>query len=813
MKIRTMGRWTLLATLTAWIGAATTLGAAPPRGKPAGLDFTKGAKPGEARDFNLGPTGARGWMWAWRNHTTDARQILVTTVEKGSPADGVLAVGDVILGAGGKRFDADARVQLGRAITQAETAEKKGLLRLIRWRPDGAGGKKGKTETVTVKLKVMGTYSPTAPYECAKSKAIFERACKAIAADGLDRVSIPTDLNALALLASGNKEYRPMLAAYAKKVAKALEAPLWWWHYGYGHMFLTEYSLATKDPAIRPALRSITMEIVRFQSPVGTWGHEHKLTNGLLHGYGAMNQMGLILTIPLTLARKAGVKDPALDRAIAKSAAFMRWYVDKGSLPYGDHKPWMDHEDNGKNSMGAILYDMLGDGKAATYFAKMSTAAHSERENGHTGNFFNVTWALLGVSRAGPNATGAYMAEQAWYYDLARRWNGRFVHTGIPGQKGDSYRNWDCTGAYALAYGLPRKSLQLTGKTPSIVDPLTPAEATSIIDDGRNFTFWDAETSYDHMTDEQLFTRLTSWSPIVRVRAARSLSHHKGDYNARLGKMLHSRDANTAYGAAEAVAYLGPRANKATIKRLSIQLRTKDPWLLTLTVNALATQDEATRKAVTPDMLKYAVRKLPRDPRRMGQRAIADFLFGRPRGGPKGVFAESLDYDDQPSLVAAVASILANEDGRTRGILTAVCTSLQSDEAKLAAYMPAILEATRESAPSGIMFADGIRMAGLDLMSRQRIREGMALCVAQMEPDRWGNRMPRCLASLKRYGGNAKPLLGELRKVREQMARRRGSADSKATILAAFDETIKAIETDKNPPKLRSIADLRPGGK
>ena len=47
--------------------------------------------------------------------TTDARQIKVTKVAKGSPANGVLAVGDVILGVGGKPFSYDPRTEFGKA--------------------------------------------------------------------------------------------------------------------------------------------------------------------------------------------------------------------------------------------------------------------------------------------------------------------------------------------------------------------------------------------------------------------------------------------------------------------------------------------------------------------------------------------------------------------------------------------------------------------------------------------------------------------------------------------------------------------------
>ncbi len=808
MALRRIGFFAIATALLVSVNAAVLSAAVPsPKGKPGPLDFTKGDEPTKARDVNLGPTGMRGWMWAWRQRTADARQILVTEVASGSPADGVMAKGDVILGVGAKPFGSDARIAFGKAITAAETKAAKGLLKLIRWRA-------GKTQNVELKLKVMGSYSATAPYDCEKSKAIFDQGCKALAAKGLRRANIPTDLAALALLASGKKEHRAMLAAYVKDVGRTLGDGVWWWHYGYGDLFLAEYYLATKDKAALPILRETVLEIAAFQSPVGTWGHEHKLTNGLLHGYGSMNQTGLCVTIPLVIAQKAGVGRPQIDSAIAKSAAFVRWYVGKGSIPYGDHAPWLEHEDNGKNSMGAVLYDLLGDAEAASYFSKMATAGFTERESGHTGNYFNLAWALMGVSRSGPNATGAYLKETGWYYDLARRWDGTFAHQGIPGQAGDSYRNWDATGGYLLSYGLGLKSLYITGKAPSKTPALTAAQAESVVEDGRNFTFWDGEASYDHMTDEELFSRLSNWSPIVRLRAARSLGHHKGDYTARLVKMLSSKNADETYGACEALVQLGPRA-KAAVPKLCELIKGDDPWLVSLAVKALGNQDDATRKAVTEDLLKLATRKIPGDSRLHVQRALAAVLFAKPRGGQAGLFAESLAYDgDEKLLVAAFGSILQNEDARTRGLLAGAVKSVK-DGKQLAVYLPAIIEATRTSAPSDMMFADGIRMTGLDLLARMRISEGMQFCVDQIDPSRWGwpGRIPRCLAALKQYGGNARDLLPQLRELRQKIASRRGEDNYKATSLAAFDDVIKTIEQDKNPPKLRTAREAIRGAK
>ena len=79
------------------------------------------AKKGET-DWSLGPTGARGLIEAWK-HTADARKIVVTRVASRSPAEGVLQVGDVIVGVEGRDFGGDARIQFANAIMRAEREE------------------------------------------------------------------------------------------------------------------------------------------------------------------------------------------------------------------------------------------------------------------------------------------------------------------------------------------------------------------------------------------------------------------------------------------------------------------------------------------------------------------------------------------------------------------------------------------------------------------------------------------------------------------------------------------------------------------
>src|SRR5438067_260622 len=119
MKIHTSLSFLLLAGLIAGFLPVSTH-AAKQKSAQEIPDFTRGGKPDDSHDWTLGPTGARGWIYTANGHSHDARQILITDVAKGSPADGVLAKDDVILGVEGKVFTDDARVQFANAIAFAE---------------------------------------------------------------------------------------------------------------------------------------------------------------------------------------------------------------------------------------------------------------------------------------------------------------------------------------------------------------------------------------------------------------------------------------------------------------------------------------------------------------------------------------------------------------------------------------------------------------------------------------------------------------------------------------------------------------------
>jgi len=153
------------------------------KGQPMTIpDFTKGdAIPAGAKhDWNLGPTGLRGWMFCDKMVTADARQISITRWRR------VLRRWRLARW----RCPPWSRRQAlflrpAHRVRQGDHRRRngsgRGRLTVTRWRA-------GKVEEVVVKLPVLGSYSVTAPFACPKSKRILEQGCKALA----ERVAKPS---------------------------------------------------------------------------------------------------------------------------------------------------------------------------------------------------------------------------------------------------------------------------------------------------------------------------------------------------------------------------------------------------------------------------------------------------------------------------------------------------------------------------------------------------------------------------------------------------------------------------------------------
>jgi len=267
--------------------------------------------------------------------------------------------------------------------------------------------------------------------------------------------------------------------------------------------------------------------------------------------------------------------------------------------------------------------------------------------------------------------------------------------------------------------------------------------------------------------------------------------------------MLESDSPCTRYGACEAIGTLKERGAPA-VTALTGALEREDLWTRIQACYALASIGRPA-KVSAHELLRLAAQERKDDPREMTQRYLAFGLF-YPGGALKmvGLLGRSIEDVDLDLLYPAVKKLLTNPDGRARGAVGSVYDKLTYEEVQ--PLLPNILKAIKEPSPSGVMFSSGIRMAGLELLAKHHIAEGMPLCIETMEIESWGKRprIDRGLKILQKYGGAAKPVLPLLRDLEERLCNHREARGLKSQI-ELVRETIARIQADENPPTLRHI--------
>ncbi len=811
MPIKNANRNSVLTVVVLFMGVVAASGRPPIPPEPVGPppDLTKGGQLMRINSFLLGPTGLKGAIFTRYYMTGDARQILITEVESGSAADGVIEVGDIILGIGDKKFDTDARKSFGRAINDAETEKQKGVLKLLRWR-------KGKEKTVSLKLKVLGTYSDTAPYNCPKSKRIMEDALKYLA---FGKTQPRFSFEILAFLASGKPEHMKLArerihaARWAGPDAKCGNSA---WGAGHHGVVMGEYYLATGDKYILPMIREYAIKTAMGQGGPGTWGHHFVPpdANGKLHGrlmgYGGLNVAGVPCFLSLTLAKKCGVNHREVDQAIRRSREFFTQFVGHGSIGYGYHRASLERRSNGRNALSsngknggaAVAFTVLGDKSVSQYYSKLVTSSYDEREYGHSGNSYGIFWGYLGSNCGGPKAVAAFAKEMRWYNALTRKADGSFVSQSLGGYYGGR-GIIDATVAHVLFNALPLKKIHLTGKDAAKELHLSDKDVAEAIDAGR----WRL-AEYKKMSADELIAKLGSWSPAAREWIADWLGKKTGDHTAKLLKLLESDDHCTRAGACAALGYQGERSAGA-VDAVTKALSDKHEVVRVAASYALMRIGKPARRAV-PEMFRAALTTQEANTMQPTRTAIAYSLGHAPTGGaplymtgmfpdwPKG--ENPLKNIDRKMFYPAMKKLLGHTSARTRG--SGAYAFKYLDEKDVGVLAQDIFEVTRNVAPHYPMFGDTPRAYGLDLMLRYRLKVGVELCIETLGPRAWGGsrRLPHRFTTLTKYGGAAKAALPKLKAWRWDFR----NPDQRIML----EEAIRAIESDDKPMKLISLGDI-----
>jgi len=776
------------------------------------IGFISGTVGAGERVRHLGPTGLLG---AIAN-----RQIKVTKVQAGSPADGKVHVDDMIIGAGGARFKENARRELADAIDQAETKESRGILTLtLKGKAvaaptlDGEGKPTGMdldaraedTHTVDLRLNVLGAYSDTAPYNCPKTDAIIaQTADYLVKTRKFGRSSM--NIGLLGLLATGEPKYIDVVtdvlheAEWAKPDIKlSLEGIYKSWSWGYTNLLLCEYYLLTGDKYVLPALKAYSVAIAQGRDAAGLWGHRmadpaanRGQLHGRLHGYAVMNQSSLPLFISLLLADKCGVEHPELRAGIEQTHTFYDSFIGRGTLPYGVHDPYTKmYNNNGMSGSAAVALALKGNTRGATFFSRMSAAAHNIIETGHTGYYFNQLWTGLGANLAGPETSAAFFKKTRWLHTINRTWDGNFTYDG------GSYRGLSDAGSHLLNYCLGRGKLYITGRD---ADKSIWLKGQEVSD-----TIALAAMDYKSKSDKELLVLFGHYMPAVRVNAIWTLRAREHKLIGPIRRMVKK---GTREQRQSAMGYFGykcpPEQALPVLSDLGAVLRdpNEDSELRATAAYSLCWLGEAAYPYFD-DMLKLAVADKPEDP--LGR---IDEQLGRSLNILcKDPYTAGL-VKDRELFYAAVLKLLGHKraNGRTTG-------------AKLIANIP--LEEFRHVADNVRYIIDnkdltyhsyhnlGPQTEAISILARLNIEEGIesAFDILEAETGKWGFKVRMLMNVLPKYGANAKPALAKLK----------GDPRLKNIELGKFGGTwkamVKAIESSTETRKMISIEEAKKAGR
>ena len=747
--------------------------------------------------YNLGPTGMRGWIdngWpetaAQDGYTAFAPyQILVTTVGTGTPAAGILAVDDVILGASAGSgavplFTSDARKSLGLAIGAAEAAN--GVLSFKRWRA-------GVTTDVSITLPVMGAYSDTAPYNCSKTTLIRTHAAASLA----QRINTygwgkdgPGSINALALLATGDATYLPMLQTYARSIAPATldleRSGIDAWSC-YQSVFLAEYYMLTNDAEVFHGLSEYVIYAAKHTSMFGTAGHGFSNipppggwaaggTHGSISWYGPVNQAGLVAQLTIALGKKAGVVSPEIDPGIERAANFFGYYVNRGSIPYGEHQPYCgdyqlqgqmyyDHRSNGKDGLAAVMFACMDNKPVQTkYFSRMALAGYNGEAYGHTGQGFSYLWTMLGANMGGQLAAIEYHKNMRWDRDMKRRSDGAFVYEGgeqwAPGKASDYFDSsnvyYDNPTAYYLIHAcIPLKKLYITGKN---ANPANDLDAAKVSNATWAAQFTAACGSY---TKEQLFAALGEWDPIVRFNAATELATRALTSTEVTSLITMAENPTDANQREAACTTLGCLQATSAIPALTRRLKDTDIWVRAKAAKALTAMGAAAAPYV-PDMLDAFVTNVkPTYPFETG------FNWSDPLQIANGYLSETLfNYlgtttinADKSLLYPAVRAGIKQPAGMWRGQLSNFVQNLLTLE-DVKTLAPELFEEVTLEGPCDRMFTMAGPFMAMSALSKYHIAEGIDLCMDKTTF--WGWDAAAAFDFLKPYDEAARRKLPDL---------------------------------------------------
>jgi hypothetical protein len=746
---------------------------------------TFGAKKSSAILF--GPTGFQG--------TVAKKTINVTSLQKGSPADKKLKKGDQIIGVGSKKFGADPKRDIAFAIDAAETEASGGKMTLMM--------KSGKT--VTLNLPVLGSYSPTAPYNCAKSDKIITLAADSILKAGFGKNGSRLHPELLGLMATGEKKY---IDAATKEILKSNWAkpdPVKFqqildgevpsgsvgWTWGYDLITLSEYHLLTGDKSVLPAIKIYAVALAKGQDAAGLWGHRMASPTrfGRLPGYAQMNQSSMSCFLGMLLAKKCGVSDPTFEKGLKKTYDYVASHIGRGSFPYGVHGPnSRAFNNNGSSASAAICMALAGNTEGAKFFSQLSATSYDGLEQGHASSFFNPFWTPLGANLSGPEVTQQFLKKSLWFHNLRRNWDGSWS---------PDWKEGPHEGVALLTYCLPRKSLYITGSMADKSIWVKGKAATDVVEISK--------VDYKIKgNDELIALAMDHFLPQVRRQAVGTLVSRRKDLGATWIKYLKQGTTKQKHLAISQYGWWIPiELRLPQLDAIGAILRdTKAPLDLRIDAAGSVSHMGEPAQKYYMDIIKLIALDKPKD------------IFGE-IDGALGKSANTLCKNplsdelvtDKTLFYKTALKLADNKRQGARASGLSMLAGIPVEDFHLVADKVLHVINDQDGTYHAYHNPGAAVTAGIGILADLNIKEGigLALDIEKNPSGKHSFKMKATWAVLAKYGANAKDAL-EIYKVRSDNRTNYGR------LTGAYNAMLKAVEKDISPNKLITLEEAKKAG-
>ena len=449
--------------------------------------------------YNLGITGLRARLVA-----EEPKALLITHVFADSPASGLVKVGDLVIGAGGRMFRDEHRNGYGEdvfgahgpisefadALEACQADDRNGLLSLTLRRGD---------EIVEARLDVgrtYGAYAATYPGTCSKSDKVLTGLLRYLVdhqqEDGSFGNPVHNMFAPLALLASGEPKYLPSIKRNVQfhcHETRKENVSLANWSFMSAAIVLSEYFLQTREEWVLPELQRLHGLIAESQylrmsqiNPASRESHPHSFPSGPkdshggwghnpgFEGYGPIAMITAQGALAYALMHRCGIEIDRQHHEAAydflRNATGRNGYVWYGDRVGGGPDNWADMGRTGASGIAHFLspYDNPAHRERALSHAKVIGKHPQSFPDTHGSPALGMGFAAL-AAHLDPASFRTLMDANRWWFTMAQCTDGSFYYQ--PNRDNAGYgadARMTASSVVAFIFTIPKHSLVMTGR-------------------------------------------------------------------------------------------------------------------------------------------------------------------------------------------------------------------------------------------------------------------------------------------------------------------------------------------------------------